>query len=136
MSQYVRPGTSINVAVNDVISITTPQGQVNFTGTGTSGGNLTIEDVLSAIAAAAIESTDDLPEGALNKYFTTPRVAYTHTQGSASSSWVISHGLAFFPNVTVQDSAGNIVEGEIAYTNANSLTVSFSSAFSGKAYLS
>jgi hypothetical protein len=40
------------------------------------------------------------------------------------------------PNVTVQDSAGNIVEGEIAYTNTNSLTVSFASAFSGKAYLS
>jgi hypothetical protein len=136
MSQYVRPGTSINVAVNDVISITTPQGQVNFTGTGTSGGNLTIEDVLSAIAAAAIESTDDLPEGALNKYFTTPRVAYTHIQGVASNSWAITHSLAFYPNVTVQDSSGNIVEGEIAYTNANSLTVSFSSAFSGKAYLS
>jgi hypothetical protein len=136
MSQYVRPGTSTNVAVNDVISITTPQGQVNFTGTGASGGSLTIEDVLSAIAAAALESTDDLPEGALNKYYTTPRVSHAHTQGVASNSWAITHNLSFYPNVTVQDSAGNIVEGEITYTNANSLTVSFSSAFSGKAYLS
>lgn len=136
MSQYVRPGSSTNVAVNDVISITTPQGQVNFTGTGTSGGGLTIEDVLSAIAAAALESTDDLPEGALNKYFTTPRVAYTHTQNAVSNSWAITHNLGFNPNVTVVDSGGTIYEGEITYTNTNSLTVSFSSAFSGKAYLS
>jgi hypothetical protein len=59
-----------------------------------------------------------------------------HTQGSASATWVITHNLGFYPNVTVQDSAGNIVEGEITYTNTNSLTVSFASAFSGKAYLS
>lgn len=136
MSQYVRPGSGTSVAVNDVISITTPQGQVNFTGTGSSGNGLTIEDVLSAIAAAALESTDDLPEGALNKYFTTPRVAYTHNQNAVSNSWVINHNLGFKPNVTVQDSAGTTYEGEINHTSANSLTVSFSAAFSGKAYLS
>jgi hypothetical protein len=49
---------------------------------------------------------------------------------------VINHNLGFKPNVTVVDSAGNIVEGEITYTNSNSLTVSFQSAFSGYAYIS
>jgi hypothetical protein len=49
---------------------------------------------------------------------------------------VINHNLGFKPNVTVVDSAGTIYEGEITYTNPNSLTVSFSAAFSGKAYLS
>jgi len=63
-------------------------------------------------------------------------VAYEHTQGAASASWTINHNLGFKPNVTVVDSAGNIVEGEITYTNSNSLTVSFQSAFSGYAYLS
>jgi hypothetical protein len=63
-------------------------------------------------------------------------VAYTHTQGVSSTTWTINHGLGFYPNLTVQDSAGTIYEGEITYTNSDSLTVTFSSAFSGKAYLS
>lgn len=136
MTQYVRPGTTTTTAVNDVISITTPNGTIDFSGTGGSSGGLTIEDVLSAIAAAALDTTDDLPEGVTNKYFTKARVAYEHTQGSVSTSWVITHNLGFKPNVTVVDSGGTIYEGEITYTNLNSLTVSFSSAFSGKAYLS
>ena len=63
-------------------------------------------------------------------------VSYEHTQGATSASWTISHNLGFKPNVTVVDSGGSIVEGEITYTNSNSLTVSFQSAFSGYAYLS
>ena len=49
---------------------------------------------------------------------------------------VINHNLVFYPNVTIQDSGGSIVEGEISYTNLNSLTVSFQASFSGTAYLS
>jgi hypothetical protein len=63
-------------------------------------------------------------------------VAYVHTQGVANNTWVITHNLHFYPNITVQDSAGNIVEGEITYTNSDSLTVIFATAFSGEAYLS
>jgi hypothetical protein len=103
---------------------------------GTSGAGASAQDINDAISAAALDSTDDLSEGLLNKYFTIARVSYTHTQGSASNAWVINHNLGFKPNVTVVDSAGNIVEGEIAYTNTNSLTVSFQSAFSGTAYIS
>jgi hypothetical protein len=65
-----------------------------------------------------------------------PAVAYHHTQGTSSATWVIAHNLGFKPNVTVQDSGGSIVEGEIAYTSVNSLTVTFTGAFSGNAYLS
>jgi hypothetical protein len=90
----------------------------------------------AAIGGAGLASTDDLPEGVLNKYFTPGRVSYQHTQGAASDTWNITHNLHFYPNVTVQDSAGNIVEGEISYTNSDSLTVTFSTAFSGEAYLS
>jgi collagen type I alpha len=103
---------------------------------GTAGGGATLQDISDAIQGAALGSTDDLSEGATNLYFRTDRVAYTHTQGVASTTWVINHGLGFFPNLTTIDSAGTIYEGEIAYTNSDSLTVTFSSAFSGKAYLS
>jgi len=57
------------------------------------------------------------------------------TQGSAASTWTIAHNLEKFPSVTVVDSANNVVVGHITYTNTNSLTVSFSSSFSGKAYI-
>lgn len=103
---------------------------------GTDGGGVTLQQLEDAIAGAALDTTDDLTEGTVNKYFTVARVSYDHTQGSASDTWVINHNLGFKPNVTVVDSAGTIYEGEITYTNTNSLTVSFSAAFSGKAYLS
>lgn len=63
-------------------------------------------------------------------------VSHTYTQSIPSDTWVIAHNLNFIPNVTVQDSAGTIIEGEITYTNSNNLTLTFNSAFSGYAYLS
>lgn len=143
MSQYVRPGSNNNqVAVNNVISITTPTTTNHPAGCGCGscgsggGSGITLQQLIDAIAAAALDTTDDLPEGTTNKYYTTARVSYTHTQNAVSNSWVINHNLGFKPNVTVQDSAGTTYEGEINHTSANSLTVSFSAAFSGKAYLS
>ena len=65
-----------------------------------------------------------------------PSVAFAYTQQTPSSSWIIKHNLNFHPNVTVVDSAGTIVEGEIQYTDMNNLTLTFASAFSGNAYLS
>jgi hypothetical protein len=65
-----------------------------------------------------------------------PNVAYHHTQGTSSATWTINHNLGWYPNVTVQDSGGSIVEGEITYTSVNSLRITFTGAFSGNAYLS
>ena len=110
------------------------QGVQGTLGTGIQGTQGTAG--LQGISGAALDNTDDLTEGTTNKYFTVARVSYDHMQGAASSSWSITHNLGFKPNVTVIDSAGNIVEGEISYTNSNSITVSFQSAFSGNAYLS
>ena len=116
---------------------TTGSGTQGVQGTqGIQGGGASLQDIADAIAGAALDNTDDLSEGTTNKYFTIARVSYDHTQGSVSNSWVINHNLGFKPNVTVVDSAGTIYEGEITYTNTNSLTVTFSTAFSGMAYLS
>ena len=62
--------------------------------------------------------------------------AYTHTQGVASDTWVINHNLNYYPNISIVDSGGTVVIGNITYTNANRITVTFSGAFSGSAYLS
>lgn len=60
---------------------------------------------------------------------------FEHNQTSASSNWSITHNLGKFPSVTVVDSAGNFVVGEVIHLNNNNLTVSFRGSFSGKAYL-
>ena len=62
--------------------------------------------------------------------------SFVHTQTATSDTWVVNHNLGFYPNVTVIDSAGTTVVGEIEYVNTNKLTIKFSAAFSGKAYCS
>jgi hypothetical protein len=59
----------------------------------------------------------------------------THVQAAAAAIWVVAHGLGKRPSVTVVDSAGDPVEGTVAYVDANNLTISFSAAFGGEAYL-
>jgi hypothetical protein len=63
-------------------------------------------------------------------------VSYVHNQATVSATWSIAHGLGWYPNVTVIDSAGTTVEGDITHTNSNLLTIHFSGAFTGVAYLS
>lgn len=58
-----------------------------------------------------------------------------HSQGAASSEWIISHTLGGRPSVTVVDSAGTVVMGEVTYTSDSQVTVNFTAPFSGFAYL-
>ena len=60
---------------------------------------------------------------------------FEHNQASASSTWTITHNLAKFPSVTVVDSAGNYLIGEVRYLSQNVAEVRFTFPFAGKAYL-
>ena len=60
---------------------------------------------------------------------------YVFIQSIPSSVWEINHNLNKVPSVTVVDSAGSIVMGEINYIDMNNITITFSGAFSGKALL-
>lgn len=60
---------------------------------------------------------------------------YIHTQGTPALVWNISHGLNRYPSVTIVDTGNNHVEGEIRYVDADNIVVTFTSSFSGKAYL-
>ena len=62
--------------------------------------------------------------------------SYQHTQGVPSALWTINHNLGFRPNVFIEDTLGRDVVGDISHIDANSLTLTFSAAFSGVAYLS
>lgn len=102
------------------------QGATGFQGlTGLQG----IQGMHGAAAAQGIQGTQGIAGEA------TP-VAFTYTQSSASTNWVINHNLGFYPNITVVDLSSNILEGDITYTDSNSVTLTFSRTTSGTAYLS
>lgn len=60
---------------------------------------------------------------------------YIHEQLVPATTWIVAHNLARFPSVTVVDSGGTTVVGDVAYTDDDSLVVTFSAAFGGRAYL-
>ena len=51
-------------------------------------------------------------------------LSYVHIQSVASDTWVITHGLPFIPNITVIDSARNVVEGSYSYSEIMSAAIS------------
>jgi hypothetical protein len=89
------------------------------------GETLTFE---SANAGLGIAVTD-------NKVTFTAKTAYVHTQTVAAAVWTITHNLGKYPSVSIVDSANDEVIGEVRYTNTNQVVVTFSAAFSGKAFL-
>lgn len=60
---------------------------------------------------------------------------FVFTQASAESVWEIQHNLGKYPSVTTVDSADTVVVGGVEYIDLNNLIITFSAAFSGKAYL-
>lgn len=64
-----------------------------------------------------------------------PGNTFVFNQASPATTWTITHNLNSYPSVTVVDSAGSVVEGDPQYLSSNAMTVTFSSAFSGAAYL-
>lgn len=60
---------------------------------------------------------------------------YRHEQIEPSDTWVITHNLGRYPSVTVVDSAGTVVVGEVTYDSENQVTITFVGAFSGYALL-
>lgn len=76
------------------------------------------------------------PQGAPGPQGPAGAGSFVYTQALPDSVWTIVHPLGGFPNVTVIDSAGTVVEGEIAYPDSTTLVLTFAAAFSGTAYLS
>tara|TARA_R100000742_G_C4270192_1_gene88853 strand:- start:937 stop:1182 length:246 start_codon:yes stop_codon:yes gene_type:complete len=59
---------------------------------------------------------------------------YVHDQGVPAAQWVVTHSLSKKCGVTVVDSAGSVVIGQITYNTDNQVTLDFDGAFSGKAF--
>jgi hypothetical protein len=85
--------------------------------------------------ATAVSITGTAPAQVLN--FVLPISGnYAHTQSVSSATWTITHNLGYRPAVSVVDSGGNYVIGDVNYVSVNALTISFSAPFGGSAYLS
>ena len=54
---------------------------------------------------------------------------------SANTATTVTHNLGKFPSVTVVDSAGSHVVGDVQHTSINSLTITFKNNFTGKIYV-
>ena len=67
---------------------------------------------------------------------TNQELGYVHVQSTPGTTWTINHNLGFIPNITVVDSAGTVIEGSYNYPNNTTVVLTFSSQFSGKAFLS
>lgn len=62
-------------------------------------------------------------------------VFYVHTQSVPSAVWTINHDLDGHPTVVVLDSAGTQCEGTFTYPSTNQMVITFTSAFTGTAYV-
>lgn len=103
--------------------------------------------------AAGLPATANVSSGALAFYYATDTdqlFAWTGTawatvgsvpqlifnQAIPASVWTINHNQNRYPNVTlVVTSSGDVVDGDIDYTSANQIILSFGAPFSGTAYI-
>jgi hypothetical protein len=60
---------------------------------------------------------------------------FVHAQGEPAAVWTITHNLGKRPSVTVQDTAGDEVEGVVEYLNEEELKIVFTAPVTGEAYL-
>ena len=138
--QYTRPGSAtVPVAVDNVVLITTPEGSSSASGSG--GASTGAQGTTGTQGTQGVQGR----QGTTSAQGTTGTQGPTGTGTQGTTGAQGASGIAgatldttddFHPNLTVIDSGGTIYEGEITYTNTVSLTVTFSAAFSGKAYLS
>lgn len=59
---------------------------------------------------------------------------YVYVQNVSSAMWIVNHNLNKYPSVSVVDSAGSTVVGDVSYDTLNQVTLTFSAPFSGKAF--
>lgn len=106
-------------------------GDVNFTYDGSKvsiGGEL---ESNSIVKAGGLSTEFLMADGSISIAETT----YMHDQGVPSVTWTIQHNLDKRPSVTVVDTGGTVVIGEVEYLDSNNVVVTFNASFSGEAYL-
>lgn len=60
---------------------------------------------------------------------------FVFEQAIPSDVWYIEHNLNKYPSVSIVDSAGSVVMGDVLYVDKNKVVLTFIGQFNGKAYL-
>jgi hypothetical protein len=132
--------------IDNVLGNLKVSSDVDFSGTITADG-YDSQDWATAYEASIYKAT---VTGSTNKTLTLDREdggtlqatwqdntdsTFTFTQGVSSVTWNIQHNLARFPSVSVVNTNEFVIHGEVEYIDNNNVTLTFSAAFAGKAYL-
>lgn len=93
--------------------------------------------VLRATVTPSVEfkTTLQVGQGPAGRDGTSGDSHYTHNQAVPDTVWVIDHNFGKYPSVICFDSANDEIEGMISYPTLNRVTVTFSAATGGYAYL-
>jgi hypothetical protein len=143
------PKVVITETVNDIIVATPgpqgPRGKTILNGNGVPADNLGLEgdfyyDKLTSRFYGP-KLSDLTWSGASNYLLTNSTLTYPFSIGQVinqGSYWAleITHNMGYNPNVTVKNSAGDILETGIDYNSINKITLTMAQPFGGTAYLS
>lgn len=94
-------------------------------------------DTVAQSASTALMAASDAEQSAqaAREAAASAKSGYVHIQIAAATTWDITHDLDKYPSVTVVDTGGNVVVGDVEYITTSHIRVHFSAEFSGKAYL-
>lgn len=84
---------------------------------------------------AEFKTTLQVGQGPAGRDGTTGNLHYQHDQVNPDTVWIINHNRNKYPSIICFDSANDEIEGVISYPTLNQITVTFSAATSGYAYL-
>ena len=144
----------VTETINDVVVSTPgpqgPRGKSILNGTGAPSNNLGLEGdfyydtsttnfygpKLSDTTWSGATVIACVQEGSDYAYSTSWELAQVTGPVSGVYSLVITHDLGFYPNLTVKNSAGDVLETGIDYNSINQITLTMAQPFAGTAYLS
>jgi len=94
-------------------------------------------DTVAQSASTAVMAASDAEQSAqeAREAAASVKLGYVHIQIAAATTWDITHDLDKYPSVTVVDTGGNVVVGDVEYLTTSHIRVHFNAEFSGKAYL-
>jgi hypothetical protein len=85
---------------------------------------------------AASGLTATTAQGAIDELQAIKATYYRHVQSAAATVWTVNHNLGkLICNVTAKDSSGSEIYGQVDFVDVNTLTITFSAATGGEAYV-
>jgi len=145
MAETVVVTENINKIVISSTGTQGPRGRTILNGNGAPADNLGIEgdfyydkDTTRFYGPKLQETTW---AGATNYLLSTMTLTYPFSIGQVVNAGTyyyveIQHNMGYHPNVTVQNSAGDVLETGIDYNSINKITLLMAQPFGGTAYLS